>query len=280
MPIDDRLRTGLPLLLDEVLPDDVEHALALALQRVERRRRLRRGGYAVALVAAAAVVAAVVIRIDDEPRSLEPVDPPVDPVLVLDPELGSPDEPVPLEAATYAIGFLGASDDAPWAAIEVPAGWGHDRLHPATGPDLDPHLRRIELSTVRSVAPDPCGALRTPVGPGSSALMEAIARQTTVRPGLPRPVTIDGYSGEMVQVRVPSEIDVTRCDNGGTLVPFWLNAGTSASVFPGWTYWVWGLDVDGERLVITAAPGPEATPAEQAELLRMVKTLEFVPPQV
>ena len=158
--------TGLPSVLDELLPDDVEQGLALTLQRVERRRGLRRGGYAVALVAAAAVVAAVVIRVDDEPRSLEPVDPPTDQVLVLDSELGSPDEPAPLEPATYAIGFLGASDDAPWAAIEVPAGWGHDRLHPATGPDLDPHLRRIELSTVAMVAPDPCrGLVRPRSGP-------------------------------------------------------------------------------------------------------------------
>ena len=248
------------------------------LRRVERRRGLRRGGYAVALVAAAAVVAAVAIRIDDEPRSLEPVEPPADQVLVLDSELGSPDEPAPLEAAAYAIPFLGASDGAPWAEIEVPAGWGHDRLHPATGPDLDPHLRRIELSTVAYVAPDPCRSARAPVGPGVSALMDAIATQTTVRPGLPGPVTIDGYSGQVVQVRVPSQVDLTRCD-GGRLVPFWLNGLTSTSVFPGWTYRVWALDVEGERLVITAALGPQATPAEQAELLRMVETLELVPPR-
>ena len=128
------------------------------------------------------------------------------------------------------------------------------------------------------VAPDPCRSARAPVGPGVSALMDAIATQTTVRPGLPSPVTIDGYSGQVVQVRVPSQVDLTRCD-GGRLVPFWLNGLTSTSVFPGWTYRVWALDVEGERLVITAALGPEATPAEQAELLRMVETLEFVPPR-
>ena len=109
--------------------------------------------------------------------------------------------------------------------------------------------------------------------------MDAIASQTTVRPGLPRPVTIDGYSGQVVQVRVPSKVDLTRCANGGNLVPHWLNALTSASVFPGWTYWVFALDVEGERLVITAALGSQAAPAEQAELLRMVETLEFVPPR-
>jgi hypothetical protein len=278
MSIDDRLRAGLPSMLDELLPDDVEQRLALTLRRVERRRGLRRGRYAVALVAAAAVVAAVVLRVDDERRSLEPVEPPTDQVLVLDSALGSPDEPAPLEAATYAIGFLGASDDAPWAAIEVPSGWGQDRLHPATGPDLDPHLRRIELSTVAYVAPDPCRSARAPVGPGVSALMDAIVTQTTVRPGPPRPVTVDGYSGQVVQVRVPAQVDLTRCAHRDRLVPFWLNGLTSTSVFPGWTYRVWALDVEGERLVITAALGPQTTPDEQAELLRMVETLEFIPP--
>ena len=41
----------------------------------------------------------------------------------------------------------------------------------------------------------------------------------------------------------------------------------------------WALAVEGERLVIMAAHGPEATSFERAELDRMVATLQFVPPQ-
>ena len=280
MSIDDRLRAGLPLVLDELLPDDVEQGLALTLQRVERRRGLRRGGYAVALVAAVAVVATVAIRVDDEPRSLEPVGPPTDQVLVLDSELGSPDEPAPLKAATYAIGFLGASDDAPWAEIEVPAGWGHDRLHPATGPDLDPHLRRIELSGVAMVAPDPCEESFAPVGPEVADLMNSLAAQRTVEPARPRPARIDGHDGQVLEVHVPVDVDVAGCDHDGSLVPWMSPGGSHATVFPGWTYRVWAVDVEGERLVILAAHGPDATAAERAELLRMVETLELVPPRV
>lgn len=280
MSIDDRLRAGLPLVLDELLPDDVEQGLALTLQRVERRRGLRRGGYAVALVAAVAVVATVAVRVDDEPRSLEPVGPPTDQVLVLDSELGSPDEPAPLKAATYAIGFLGASDDAPWAEIEVPAGWGHDRLHPATGPDLDPHLRRIELSGVAMVAADPCEDSFAPVGPDVADLMNSLAAQQTVEPARPRPVRIDGHDGQVLEVHVPVDVDVAGCDHDGSLVPWMSPGGSHTTVFPGWTYRVWAVDVDGERLVILAAHGPDATAAEQAELLRMVETLELVPPRV
>ena len=210
MSIDDRLRAGLPLVLDELLPDDVEQGLALTLRRVERRRGLRRGGYAVALVAAVAVVATVAVRVDDEPRSLEPVGPPTDQVLVLDSELGSPDEPAPLKAATYAIGFLGASDDAPWAEIEVPAGWGHDRLHPATGPDLDPHLRRIELSAVAMVAADPCEDSFAPVGPDVADLMNSLAAQRpSGRPG-PVPSPIDGHAGQVLEVQRACEVRLSR----------------------------------------------------------------------
>lgn len=278
MSIDDRLRASLPSVLEELDPD-VERSLGLTLQRVDRRRGLRRGGYAVALVAAAAVVVAIVVRADDAPRSLEPVDPPQDQVRVLEGEEGSPDAPAPLEAATYAIGFLGASDTALWAEIEVPDGWSHDRLHPATGPDLDPHLRRLELFSVSAVAPDPCQGARNAVGPRVSDLMQAIAAQQTVRPGLSRPATIGGYSGEVVQVRVPQGVDLDTCDNGQSLVPFRVGALAYTTVFPGWTYRVWALDVEGERLVITAAHGPQATPDERAELTRMVETLEFVPPR-
>ncbi|MET0739606.1 MAG: hypothetical protein ABW035_15125 [Acidimicrobiales bacterium] len=275
MPIDDRLREGLPLALDELLPDDVEQGLALTLQRVERRRGLRRGGYALALVAATAVVAAVAIRGDDEPRSLEPVAPPAGQVRVLDPEVGSAAEPAPLEPDAYAIGFLGASDDAPWAEIEVPAGWGHDRLHPATGPDLDPHLRRIELSGVAMVAPDPCEQSFVPVGPEVADLMTSLAAQQTVEPARPRSVRIDGHVGQVLQVHVPLDVDVAGCDDG-SLVP-WMNPGGShPTVFPGWTYRVWAVDVDGERLVVLAAHGPDATPAERTELSTMVETLRFV----
>jgi hypothetical protein len=194
----------------------------------------------------------------------------------LDSSVGSPEEPAPLAAGRYTIPFIGASDDAPWAEIDVPDGWGHDRLHPATGPDLDPHLRRIELFTVARVAADPCRSSTDPIGPGVDDLMTALATQRTVRPEQPRPVSIGGYDGQQMHVRVPLDLDVTRCQLGGGLVPLTLPGGANATVFPGWSYRVWALDVVGERLVILAAQGPQVTAPERAELATMVETLRFV----
>ena len=52
--------------------------------------------------------------------------------------------------------------------------------------------------------------------------------------------------------------------------------GSYVTVFPGRTYRVSAVDVDGERLVVLAAHGPEATATERAELTNMVETLRFV----
>ena len=278
MSIDERLRTGLPVALEDVRPD-VEQHLSITLERIGRRRRVRRGAVAAGLVAAAAVVVVVVVGADDTPRSLNPVERPEDPVLVLDSGEGSPSDPAPLDPGSYAIPFIGAPDDAPWATIQVPDGWSHDRLHPVNGLDLDPHLRRIELFTAAFVAPDPCHGVRKPIGPTVADLVTALSDQVTVRPGRPRPVTIDGYSGQLLQTRVPLDLDTSACGHNGSLVPLLTPSGAASTVFPGWTYRIWALDVDGHRLVILAAHGPDTTTAELDELTHMIETLTFTPPR-
>ena len=278
MPIDDRLRAGLPAALDDVRPD-VDADLARLLSRAGRRTRVRRAASAVGLVAAA-VVAAVTVGLGGD-DSLGSVNDPVatgDEVRALDAGRGSPQEPLPLDPGRYAIPFIAAADDAPWGEIEVPAGWGQDRLHLATGPDLDPHLRRVELLTVDWVAPDPCEGLMQPVEPEVTDIVAALTEQRTVRPSGAQPVSIDGYSGQLVRFRVPSGPNVEACWDGKSLKPFGLGSGYT-SVFPGWTYRVWVLDAAGDPLVIMAAHGPETTPTELAELTAMVEGLTFVAPQ-
>jgi len=189
---------------------------------------------------------------------------------------GSEDGPAPLEPGPYALAFFAATDDAPRAEIEVPAGWGLDGIALLTGPDLDPHLRRIEATVVAAVAPGPCEDSFAPVGPEVADLMTSLAAQQTVEPAPPRPVSLDGHDGQALDVRVPLDIDVSGCGNGGTLVPWMTPGGSHVTVFPGWTYRVSAVDVDGERLVVLAAHGPDATAAERDELSNMVETLRFV----
>jgi hypothetical protein len=146
----------------------------------------------------------------------------------------------------------------------VPAGWGLDQVALVTGSDLDPHLRRIEASVVAMVAPHPCEDSFVPVGPEVADLMTSLAAHRTVEPARPRPVTLDGHDGQVLEVRVPDDVDVAGCGHGGTLVPLMSPGGSYTTVFPGWTYGVWAVDVEGERLVVLSAHGPEATAAERA----------------
>ena len=277
MPIDERLRAGLPAALDDVRPD-VDADLAALLIRAGRRTRVRRAAYTAGLVAAT-VVAAVTFGLggEDSQGSVDPVAP-GGVVRVLDSGRGSADDPAPLDSGHYAIPFIGAADAAPWGEIEVPAGWGQDRLLLATGPDLDPHLRRVELLTVDRVAPDPCEGVMQPVDGEVTDIVAGLTAQRTVRPSEARPASIDGYSGQLVRFRVPPGLDVEECWDGRSLKPFGLGSGYT-SVFPGWTYRVWVLDVEDDPLVILAAHGPKTTPTELAELTAMVEGIAFVAPR-
>jgi hypothetical protein len=278
MPIDELLRAGLPAALDDVRPD-VETDLAVVLRRAGRRTRLRRTAFTAGLVAAVAVSAMALGRDADDPRgSVDPVAP-VDEVRVLDANLGTPDSPVPLAAGRYAIPVLGATADRLWGELEVPAGWAQDRLHLATGPDLDPHLRRIELLTVSAVPTDPCNGSMVPVKGGVGATVKALTKQDTVRPSEPRPVWIDGYAGRLVRFQVPVGFDTEECWDGEHLRPFRVGRLGWTAVFPGWTYWLWVVDVEGEPVTVLAAHGPATTPAERAELTGMVEGLDFVAPR-
>ena len=276
MPIDEFLRDGLPAALDDVRPD-VETDLAVVLRRAGRRSRLRRTAYTVGLVAAAALAAMTLgLDGDDSRGSVDPAAP-VDEVRVLDSQRGSPDDPAALEAGRYAIPFIGAADHTPWGEVEVPAGWGQDRLLLATGPDLDPHLRRIELLKVTKVSTDPCNGSMVPVEGGVPAIVKALTKQDTVRPSEPRPVSIDGYAGQLVRFQVPAGLDIEECWDGKSLRPTGVG-GSWTSVFPGWTYRLWVLDVAGDPVTILAAHGPDTTPTELAELTAMVEGLHFTEP--
>ena len=215
MSIEQRLRNGLSANTEHLKPH-LERELDMVLQRAHVRRRVRTAGFGVAAVAA--VAAGVLwlpgvadsIRADDNGApAVRPTQPTeaTDGVPVLDSERGSAEDPAPLEPGRYAIPFIGA-ENAPWGEVEVPAGWGQDRLLLATGPDLDPHLRRVELLAVSWVAPDPCDVVMRPVKGRVTDIVAALTNQRRVQPSDARPVSIDGYSGQLVHFRVPFGLDV------------------------------------------------------------------------
>ena len=45
-----------------------------------------------------------------------------------------------------------------------------------------------------------------------------------------------------------------------------------------WTNRLWVLDIDGINVLINASNGPDATPGQKAELVRIVESISFVAP--
>jgi hypothetical protein len=239
MSIDDRLRAGLPSMLDELLPDDVRTA---SRPHAPARRATPRAGaggrYAVALVPAAAVVAAVVLRVDDEPRSLEPVEPvepPTDQVLVLDSALVRPTNRLRSRPPPTRSGSSAPPTMRPGLRSRCPPAGARDRHPPATDP------ASTLICVVSSCPP-------SPMLPPTRAVRSGISRPWGVRPDRHHRDADDGPAGAHpgrspstatpaggAEVRVPAQVDLTRCAHRDRLVPFWLNGLTSTSSSPGGT---------------------------------------------
>jgi hypothetical protein len=153
-------------------------------------------------------------------------------------------------------------------AYEHPEAWVHkvavrDAIRRANRERLVPVVALVDLVAVEG---------------GVTATVKALTKQDNVQPSQPRPVSIDGHTGQMVRFQVPSGFNIEECWGGESLRPIGVG-GSWSSVFPGWTYRLWVLDLNGEPATILAAHGPETTPTELTELTNMVEGLHFTQPR-
>ena len=120
---------------------------------------------------------------------------------------------------------------------------------------------------------DPCrwqdGYVDPPVGPTVDDLATALANQPQRGEAVPADVTIDGYSGKMVELSVPDDIDFANCDSGE--FHSWEGRFQQA---PGQIDRVYILDVDGQRVVIDSHFTPGTS---EAELRRAASGAGFGP---
>jgi hypothetical protein len=278
---DDELRHALLTRLPDLQPD-VEGELERLLARADSAARRRRTAYVVGLVAAVLVAAGLVVGHDwrTDATRLEPVDHPPVRAQPLAGSRGMYDSPAAIEPGRYRAHLLAPVNRYPELQVEldVPAGWGQDDVYAlATGPGEADGTRRIDLyANVPRVIPNACSddLLRT----GSTALDLATTISTTAgrsSSGL-TPVTLDGHPGYRLALHEPANgsrscanMNVWRETPRGSVQAFGL---------PGWTTLLWVCEVDGVRVVIAARRGPDTTPAQEAELVRMVESASFVAP--
>ena len=125
-------------------------------------------------------------------------------------------------------------------------------------------------------------ALDPPVGPTVDDLATALLAQAGPGSSPPIAVTVGGHPGKKVELSIPQDVDVTKCDSDGSFAIFgrWLGAGQSYGAAP-WTYGngqhntVYIIDVDGTRQVIDSMYLPGTSTADRAELDQIVASIRF-----
>jgi hypothetical protein len=146
----------------------------------------------------------------------------------------------------------------------------------------------VTIAEVAEVVADPCHRHTwDDPGPTVDDLAEALA----ALPGFevlaaPREITLAGYAGEHLALRVPDlayepGLGFTAC-NGGSLYGWRAPTGRDRSPTryyqgPGQELDLWVLDVDGSRLLIEATRFPDSPASDVAELHAILDSLEIRP---
>jgi hypothetical protein len=170
-------------------------------------------------------------------------------------------------------------------SLAVPRGWDVWR---GGGGIIDPRHSGnwpsgtgIGLYQVADVYADPCRwerGMMPSIGPSAADLAAALARQPDRAATSPTDVELDGFSGKMVRLHVPSDVDFSDCSQDG-----FRGVGEFRS-WPGRFHQgggqvdeVWLLDVEGERLVIDAWWFPQTSADERVKVIDIVESIRIHP---
>lgn len=156
--------------------------------------------------------------------------------------------------------------------FEMPAGWAAAQswLISATSDTVDTALVFIHVNGLYS---DPClansGTPDVPVGSTADELASALTAQTAYEATVTGDVTIDGHPGVRMELRMPTDLEYTSCENG----QFWVWDAPLVSEIPNrWELVI--LDVDGTTTVLLAdVTGATAESRDQIE--QMLQSAEI-----
>ena len=139
----------------------------------------------------------------------------------------------------------------------------------------------ISTWAVGNVFANPCHSndtlLDPPIDPSVDGLVAGLASQKGHPATTPTDVEVDGYAGTYMEMTVPAGIDVADCDHGEFRT--WADpyGGCCRYLEAGQRDLLWILDVDGNRLVIDAALGPQTTKQDRADRTQMVESIRIEP---
>ena len=138
----------------------------------------------------------------------------------------------------------------------------------------------ISTWAVGNVFANPCHSndtlLDPPIDPSVDGLVAGLASQKGHPATTPTDVEVDGYAATYMEMTVPAGIDVADCDHGEFRT--WADPyGCCRDLEAGQRDLLWIVEVDGNRLVIDAALGPQTTKQDRADRIQMVKSISIEP---
>ena len=137
----------------------------------------------------------------------------------------------------------------------------------------------MELCVVTHVYRDACDSAGTleEIGPTPDDLVAALLNQENTPAVGPTELTIDGHAAQRVDLGYPTQLDDTTCRNPGIVIQLWADPAETGffALHPGHYASVYVVDVNGERVVITAGHGPEATDEDLAEQQEIIESIRF-----
>jgi hypothetical protein len=138
----------------------------------------------------------------------------------------------------------------------------------------------ISAWTVRNVYAEPCKwagtLLDPPIDPSVDGLVAGLTSQKDRHATAPTDVSLSGFTGKYMELTVPARIDLADC-HGGEFRTWVDPTGGPRYLEPGQRDLLWIVDVDGSRLVIDAALGPETTQQDRADRIQMVESIRIDP---
>ena len=138
----------------------------------------------------------------------------------------------------------------------------------------------ISTWTVGNVYAEPCRWVGTlldpPIDASVDGLVTGLASQKSRYASTATDVMLDGFTGKYMELTAPSRVHLADCNKGQFRT--WLDpVGGARYLEPGQRDLLWIVDVDGSRLVIDAALGPETTPRDRADRIQMVEGIRIEP---
>lgn len=194
------------------------------------------------------------------------------------PNLGGGLQSTPTPSPTPSpTSYLITNGEGVRVTLALPDGWVRGGWVVNNGGNMRTSLTAIQVWAVTGNSyTDPCHWTETeldpPLGPTVDDLVTALENQLT-REATTSDVTLDGYTGKLVKMTVPTDAVFTDCDSGE--FRSWDGRYHQG---PGQQDDVYIVDVEGFRLVIDTLSYPGSSAADLEKLQQMLDTIQIEPP--